>query len=110
MGKRIQMEFSGTDEAELAAWQLSSAGIQLLSRNVQPVVIADALQEPLSLQSAPPPTLGSYRTLFAGEQLHAARPKIGGSVTLTVEVDASQQTEAERILRSRRGLKMTHLS
>ncbi len=110
MGKRIQMEFIGTDEAELAAWQLRSAGIRLLSRSVQPVVIANEGQKSLSLQSAPPPTLGSYRTLFAGEQLHAARPDIGGSVTLTVEVDESQQTKAERILRSRRGLNMTHPS
>lgn len=110
MGKRIQMEFNGTDEAELAAWQLRSAGIRLLSRSVQPVVIADADQETRPFQSAPLPTLGSYRTLFAGEQLHAAQPDIGGSVTLTVEVDASQQTEAERILRSRCGLNMTHPS
>lgn len=110
MGKRIQMEFSGMDEAELAAWQLSSAGIRMLSRGVQPVYIAVQGQDILSERTVPAPVLGSYRTLFAGEQLQSAKPDVGGSVKLTVEVEESQLAEAERILRSQRGLKMTRLS
>lgn len=107
MGRKIKTEFNGTDEAELAAIQLREAGIQLLSRGVEPVYVEDV--QNLASQAGHMPPIGSYRTLFSAEPQDALPHDVGGSVLLTVEVDGLHMDQTERILRNNRGMKIKRL-